>query len=219
MLATIKTTLQLPKGAYRDSVFEKRHIVLHHTAGYNAAGALATWKRSQSRDGTAFIVDRDGSIYQTFDPRYWAVHIYRHDSGENPDFYTLEKVSIGIEIVNLGPLSRGTGSKNKDGLYTYTGKKYCTLSDTQLYVAEEWKGHKYWHAYTNAQYDAVRLLLRELERDFQIPMLAAPLGDRLAVWDTKALLGYRGITSHCNYRKDKTDLSPAWEWKRAGLHE
>ncbi|MBE0645670.1 MAG: N-acetylmuramoyl-L-alanine amidase [Bacteroidetes bacterium] len=219
MLATINTNLQLPKGAYREAVFEKRHIVLHYTAGYNAAGALATWKKTPSRDGTAFIVDRDGQVYQVFDPRFWAVHIYRHQADENPAFYTLEKQSIGIEIVNLGPLTLGTGDKNKSVLYTYTGKKYCTLADTALYVQDTWKGKHYWQAYTNAQYEAVRTLCKELERDFQIPMNAAPLGDRLNVWDVKALTGYRGVTTHCNYRKDKFDVGPAFQWAKAGLHE
>lgn len=217
MLATIKTTLQLPKGAYREVVFPKRHVVLHFTAGYNAGGALATWKRTPSRDGTAFIIDRDGSVYQVFDPRFWAVHIYRHQAGEDAALYELEKQSIGIEIVNLGPLTAGTGSKNKNVLYTYTGKKYCTLEETDRYIARDWKGKAYWQSYTMAQYDSLRVLLAELERDFQIPAKAHPLGERLAVWDTKALLGYRGVTTHCNYRRDKFDVGPAFDWQKAGL--
>jgi N-acetyl-anhydromuramyl-L-alanine amidase AmpD len=210
-------THTLPEGQYRREVHPKRHIVLHFTAGFSAGGALSTWKNTSWRDGTAFVLERDGTIYQAFDPRYWAVHIYRHKSGEPKEFYDFERQSIGIEIVNVGPLHVGKSEGTKDALFTYTNKRHCDLAETDRYVRSSWKGRHYWQSFTYPQYESLRVLLRELERDFQIPVAAQPLGGRLDVWDTAALAGYRGVTTHCNYRKDKYDVGPAFEWEKAGL--
>jgi hypothetical protein len=43
-------------------------LVLHFTAEASAEGAFSSWVADTSRVATAYIVDRDGTIYETFDP-------------------------------------------------------------------------------------------------------------------------------------------------------
>lgn len=217
MLSIIDTSFQLPKGQYREEVHPKRHIVLHYTAGFSVNGALATWKKTPFRDGTAFIIGRDGVIYQVFDPRYWAVHIYRHFKGEDKRLYDFERQSIGIEIVNVAWLDEKGGV-----LHTYTKKPFCKIDETDRYVATpdgkgKWAAKKYWQSYTNEQYAAVEMLIRELSRDFQIPLNVPPPAGRIDPWTLEQLAGYTGVTTHCNYRKDKFDVGPAWDWERIGF--
>lgn len=216
MIDTLKFTAA--PGTFRDKIFEKKQICLHFTAGSTAAGCAASFRKSGA--GTAYIIDRDGKIYQWFDPRYWDSHIYRHKDGEDKRLYELEKATIGIEVVNIAYLVLGKGEKDKDVLYTYTKKPFCKLSDTDKYVQTTYRGQHYWQTFTEGQYAALRYLLPLLRDQFMIDFQApAPKGyPRLNAWDLDTLMGYRGLTTHANYRSDKYDIGPAFDWTRIGVY-
>jgi hypothetical protein len=69
-----------------------------------------------------------------------------------------------------------------------------------------YKGHKYYHAYTDAQIESVRQLLVYWGDLYGIS-LDYKASD---MWDvsTNALKGVPGVYTHNSYRKDKTDISP-----------
>jgi N-acetyl-anhydromuramyl-L-alanine amidase AmpD len=215
----IDTTTFAAKASHRrEHIYPKTQICLHFTAGSSARGCYAAFQRN--KNGTAFILDRDGKIYQYFDPRFWNVHLYRHKRYEPAGYYDLEKAAVGIEIVNLGPLK-----KDGDILRTYYGGKYCDVEDVELYWDEgkPWKGYQYWQNYTFAQYSSLNWLLNELEDQFAIPRVSDPLepapndksggARRIAKWHLDELLSYKGITTHANYRNDKFDVGPAFQWQ------
>jgi N-acetyl-anhydromuramyl-L-alanine amidase AmpD len=106
--------LPLSEDQYVKQKTAKTHIILHHTAGSTAAGAMAGWKATPQKIATSFIIDRDGSTFEAFSPDYWASHL-----GVKGHSW-LEKCSIGIEIVAWGHLTQ----KVKGGRYlSYTGKE------------------------------------------------------------------------------------------------
>lgn len=203
-----------PAEKWKKQRHEKKHICLHYTAGYTATRAYTAM--DQKGGFTAFIVDTNGEIYQLFDPAGWDTHIYRHKPGENPAFYQHEKESIGIEIVNLGWVYP---SKNKPNqLLTYTDKPYCTLDEREKYVVTTpYKKHSYWTVFSQRQYDSVEWLVGVLSKEFMIPLHTAMPGDRIEKWDTDVLTGWRGITTHVNYRSDKYDIGAGFNWETIGL--
>ena len=79
-----------------------KYIILHSTETGHPADAqrvVTSWNRKGLRHpGAQFVVDRDGTIYNTVDPTYATVHVnqYKTLSGVNNDN------SIGIEIVHTG---------------------------------------------------------------------------------------------------------------------
>jgi len=213
MINTVKH--RAAEEAYRKQAQLKTQIVLHYTAGYNANGCAASFRKSGA--GTAYILDVDGTIYEWFSPEFWDSHLFRHKAGESPLLYALEKCTIGIEIANLGPLHLGKGVSDKNVLYTYTNKKYCTLDDKEKYVQSEYKKQYFWASYTEGQYAALRTLLPMLSERFGINLLADPLGPRLDFWPLEKMIHYNGVTTHVNYRRDKYDVGPAFDWSRVGL--
>lgn len=79
-----------------------KHIILHSTETARAADAkrvIRSWNnRGLRHPGAQYVVDRDGTIYQTVDPAYATVHvnINRTRRGVNNDN------SVGIEMVRTG---------------------------------------------------------------------------------------------------------------------
>lgn len=211
-------TLALPKGEYYNETTTKRQICLHFTAGHTAKGAYNTFLTGKGRVGTAFAVDRDGSVYQLFDPNCWALHLYRHKKGEDPKLYSIERMTIGIEIVNIGPLVLGKGEEDKNILYAWTKKPYCTLDDVEMYHQQTYRNMHYWAAFTPAQYVAVRDLVFDLSSSFNIPIMGDTPGPALEYWSLDKMYAFYGLTNHGNYRRDKYDIGPGFDWKRIGVN-
>lgn len=212
-------THALDESEYYKQSFPKKQIVLHFTAGYSVPGAVSSFKRNKSRTATAFAIERNGTVFQLFDPRYWALHLYRHKAGdpEGKEKYDLERGTIGIEIVNIGPLDLGKTDKDKNTLYTYTKKPYCSLDETSRYHQGTYRGKHFWQTYTHEQYESLSELLSMLYENFGIEPKSDPLAGALDYWPIEKMLEYNGVTTHGNYRRDKYDVGPAFEWARIGL--
>jgi N-acetyl-anhydromuramyl-L-alanine amidase AmpD len=180
----------------------KNLIVIHFTAGQSARSAFDTWRSDPRRIATAYIVDLDGTIYETFDPRYWASHL---GIKGGPDH---DKRSIGIEIANVGPLTR---SDDKKSLTWWVGQAFCTLEQTTRYRQSPYRGHDYYAAFPDAQMTAVRGLVGYLQDRFSIAKELPPLARRDEFDDT-FFASFRGVATHANFRKDKFDIGPAFSW-------
>jgi hypothetical protein len=117
----------------RGGIFWRREpvkfIVMHSTETARPADArrvIKSWNgRGMSHPGSQYVVDRDGTIYQTVDPDLGTVHvdIFRTRYGVNNDN------SIGIEIVRAG--KQKYTSKQKQALtrlVCYLQGRYCVAN-------------------------------------------------------------------------------------------
>src|SRR5262249_3518708 len=89
---TINRTLALPADQYYQETTKKDLIVLHFRAGTTAASAVSAWKSTTEHVATAYVIDIDGTVFETFPPSAWAYHL--GIKGGTP----IERRSIGIEI-------------------------------------------------------------------------------------------------------------------------
>lgn len=201
-----KTKYALPATDYFDEIQNKDLIELHFTAGSTAVGAFATFRNDPDKVATAFLVDIDSAAYELFHPGKWAYHLGMKK--DNPGFIH-DKRSIGIEIVNPGPLTRAG-----EWLKTWYGAGWCKIAETSKYVqVPTWRGYNYYATFTDGQYQTVIELTRELSSDFGIPRVIPPPEKRMQ-FDVPFFSKWKGIAGHQNFRLDKCDPGPAWDWDR-----
>lgn len=187
---------------YNKAVYDKKQIVLHHTASGNGVnGDINWWLKDKKRIGTCIIIARDGTIHQVFSSKYWAYHL-----GENgKDHVSLglryrrnDMESIGIEIDSWGGLK-----KKGDDWVSYTGT-VVPKENVQEYP-DEFRGYKAFEKYTPEQIESVRQLLVFWNERYDIP-----LSYDEHIWDINraALSGKPGVYTHVSYRSDKSDCHP-----------
>ena len=189
----------LPKTEYYSREHKKEQIYLHHTVSRTAASARNWWVQDGIHVATAYIVDKDGTIYENFDPKYWSYHL---KVGKD-----IEKKSIGIEIVNEGWLTEKHGT-----YYWFDGT--AIYRDQVITLEEEWRDQLYFAAYTKEQVKSAAILTKFLTYNFDIPLNF--IGNLNYDKDTKN--NFKGILSHCNVRENKTDISPAFPMKEFMEH-
>ena len=193
---------RLDSNQYNHEEHPKRQIYLHHTAGGPSAVNVAKFFNSQQgKVATAFIIGANGTIVQCFSSKNWAYHLGLKEDVfiENKVGYqSLDKISIGIEICNYGPLTKRNGY-----YYNYLNAR---VDYTEVeFLATKYKGHIYWQKYTDAQIESTRQLLVYLCDTYKIPRdYYASIFDI----DKRALQGERGIFTHNSVRKDKSDIYP-----------
>ena len=78
MAPRIDRSLRMPKGEFFPAIPDKSGIALHQTVGGSAFSTFEWWMEDQAENGmrrmvgTAYIIDRDGTIHEVFDPAGWA---------------------------------------------------------------------------------------------------------------------------------------------------
>jgi N-acetyl-anhydromuramyl-L-alanine amidase AmpD len=183
----------------------KDKIVLHFTAGvlHGDIGALTT----DQHVSVAYVVARSGETYELFDPKYWSYHLGRGATGGNK---AGSASSIGVEISNFGPLEL---DEEKGILKTWSDKDYCSIDQTDeyVYVAEGFRGKHYFATFTDEQYRTVDSLITNLCRKFNILRKLPSKSDREIKFTSAP---GEGIWSHQNFRADKHDMGPAFDWSR-----
>lgn len=210
----VKKINQIPlkDSQYVKEATKKLQIVLHHTAG-NSSGpsTIRMWDNDdRGRIATCVTISGkglsrdtyDGEICQAFASKFWAYHL-----GIKPDVFrangvkyqNLDKISIGIEICNWGPLT------NKNGKYfNYVNRE--VPADQVCELSVPYKGHKYYHRYTDAQIQSVKELLVYWNNLWNIPIKY----NEEDMWKVSknALSAVPGVYSHNSYRRDKSDIYP-----------
>lgn len=202
---------RLPANKFFSEVTPKDLIMLHFTAGSTASGAIASWKSQTIKIGTPYILDLDGTVYEVFDPKGWAYHL--GVTGPKAQNHKHDKRSVAIEVVNFGPL------KLKNGfLYSWPdnyNNLYCAITDKDKYVKSSYRGFDYFAAFPQVQKDALVELVKKISSDFNIPITLPP-ADKLDKFDLDFFDNWKGVASHQNFRPDKFDIGPAWDWKLLG---
>jgi len=183
-------SLEFPKEQYYPIATKKKQICIHHTAsGAGIEGDVNWWKSTPDHVATPFIIARDGTVWQLFDPIYWAHHLGLKTANNT----TLNKGRIGIELDSWGWLKGGK---------SYTGAKVTAITK----YTTPFKGHSEYESYTTNQLASLAALLRYLCAAFDIP--TGYRGDGMFSLNQDALNGVPGIWTHVSYRSDKFDCHP-----------
>lgn len=199
---------------------EKDYIFLHHTAGgNNPYSTIDYWNAdNRGRIGTHFVIggqkidngdsEYDGIVLKCIPDEYFAFHL-GGKTKHGIDSY-MHQHSIGIEICNFGWLQEKNGA-----FYTYVGTR---ADDDQIVdLGYDFRGYRYWHKYSNAQINSTYFLLKHLSKRFDIDL---EIGLKEWILNDKDAFGYKtdavsgkvkGLLSHTNVRKDKSDIFPQKE--------
>jgi N-acetylmuramoyl-L-alanine amidase len=231
-----------------DDTHDKTGLVLHYTVGELHGDVTTLTQRNEV--SVAFLIGRNGVIYRLWDEAYWS----KHTAGMANATHQIDKKTIAVELTNMGPLNlldgilRNTFYPDNDP----PGDEYCTLAETggyddytesalyRYYTSDgvdfengddqTYRGHRYFSSFTDAQYDAVKALIRYVSHAHGIPPVflrvdeapapaagskKARLGRYEAFADDAAAAAYVGVSSHVNWRTDgKWDIGPTFDWKR-----
>jgi len=195
------------KSYYYEEETLKKRIVLHHTAGY-LKGDITTLTTHDNHVSVPFVIARNGTIYNLFPSKYWSYHLGRSAIGGNT---VMSKSSVAIEVSNIGQLKLNNGK-----LYDYYGNIYCDESENQYYIKLDtpWRGEHYFATYTEEQYLSIIKLLQFLKGRYNIPPDFLPEEQRLITLTETQLKTFSGILSHVSFRKDKSDMSPAFDYSK-----
>jgi hypothetical protein len=196
----------------------KKYVVWHGTTGRTSAtpsngqpgratSTIDAWNSTPERIGTPWLVDRDGTIFKTFDDREWIAHLGIKNTQQKYD-----KASVGIEIANEVDLQMSNGK-----LYAF-GKILPSTKYVGQHFEKPWRGGKYWAKLDEVQVDACIELTLDICNRFSIdPVFYYPSTD----FDFPKCFEEATILCHSNCRKDKTDLIlEDWVWdkiKAAGI--
>jgi len=210
------TKKYLDKDEYLHGPTIKKYLFLHHTAGWNNPhNTVSAWNRDKrGRIATQFVLGGksikngdatwDGTIVECFPDTGYAYHLGKNGSKK------LHPHSVGIEICNFGQL------KEKDGkYYNYVDRE--VPEDQVCDLGYEFRGYRYWHAYTEAQIEALRGLILEIKSRHPQIDITKGLKAWLEVEEPKDAFDFKddayygkveGMLTHTNTRKDKFDCSP-----------
>jgi len=202
----------LRESQYIKEVTEKKQIVLHHTAGGSSGvGTIKMWDNDdRGRIATCVTISgkglskdtSDGEICQAFSSKYWGYHLgLKQDifKAKGVPYRALDKHAIGIEVCSWGPLDNVNGK-----FYNYVDREIPADQVTELETP--YKGHKYYHRYTDAQIESVKQLLMYWRDIYGIDLTYRE--EDMWTISTRALQGEVGVYTHNSYRKDKSDIHP-----------
>lgn len=198
---------------------EPRGFFIHHTAGWsNPYNTINSWNRDKrGRVATQYCIggsdirgreSKDGVVVECFPDNYLGWHLGKVGK------FAISKFSGGVELNNFGYLKEEGGK-----LYNYVGREV-----TEEYVCDlgyEFRGYRYWHAYTEKQIESLRLLIIHLKRIYPkmdlengIPKLLKEGMHPKDAFEFNEDAYYArqfGLWSHTSVRKDKFDCFPQKE--------
>jgi hypothetical protein len=191
---------------YFKEAYDKRQIVLHHSAGWdNARLMFDIWKRDLAKHvATAVGVTDSGEVIRGYDEAFWAVHIGAYDIGL-PNFMQLETQSIGIEICNFGALET-RNNQHFTWINDFGKRGVGTTLPADKVIELNYKGYKFYEVYTDAEIESTRRWIMLNAIRFDIPLTY----NEADFWQVspKAQRGEAGLFTHNSYVSWKTDISP-----------
>ena len=202
----------LPKGEYVNGPVNNEYIFLHHTAGHaDPYRCIDHWGRdSRGRIATEFVLggidhrnnndENDGVMVQAFPTGAQGWHLGKTGSG------FMNRHSVGLEICSMGYLTHN----NK----TYVNST-CKEEQVQI-LSEPFNSYTKWHSYSDAQIKATEKWIKYIgERD----QIDVRLGLKQFIQKHGPTKGFgfqldahlgkvKGLLTHTNVRKDKSDCYP-----------
>jgi len=203
----------LPVGEYKQGPTNKEYVFIHHTAGWhNPYNCIDSWGRdSRGAVATEFVLGGqsvkgndtkyDGEMVQAFPEGSYGWHLGKNGSQH------MHTHSVAIEVCNFGYI--------KDGK-TYAGTR---VADDQIVtLSQPFRGYKDWHRYSDKQIESLhKWILWTSERDGidvrkGLPDLIRKIGVSAFEFQDDAYYGrVKGLWTHTNTRKDKSDMFPQQE--------
>jgi N-acetyl-anhydromuramyl-L-alanine amidase AmpD len=201
---SIKDKSLEPKDYWKE-LYHKNLIMLHYTTGHSFQSAYDTFL-GKGRVATPFVVETDGTIYRLYDERYWSYHIgIKGKDGEN---YFHDKRSIGIEIVNIGPVWYVNGKWVDYYKLAKLGGRTYSESEIDIAKNRDADGNaKFPDVQTAAVCNLVNWLLTKYDISRKIPA-------DFTSFQLPALKRFEGIVTHQMYRRDKYDTGPTYPYKK-----
>ena len=191
------TTYALDLTDYFNENHTKTQIVLHLNCNVPSAYyTIQYWRNLVGRVGAAFVISgefqapyrstKDGQIFKAFDESKWA---YNTGAGDDVD----QRI-IAIEICNWGPLY-----KYGDKYYAQSAINQEILHPEVYDLGYEFRGVRYWHKITPAQWRSVKLLLGALSRKYEID-ISNNYDETWSNYDPKVVKGIKkGVFAHTNF--------------------
>jgi hypothetical protein len=203
----------LPVGEYKEGPTNKEYVFIHHTAGWNNPyKCIDSWGRdSRGAVATEFVLGGqsvkgndnkyDGEVVQSFPEGSYGWHLGKNGSQH------MHTHSVAIEVCNFGYV--------KDGK-TYAGTR---VADDQIVtLSQPFRGYKDWNRYSDKQIESLhKWILWISERDCidvrkGLPDLIRKVGVSAFEFQDDAYYGrVKGLWTHTNTRKDKSDMFPQQE--------
>ncbi|MGE0548758.1 MAG: N-acetylmuramoyl-L-alanine amidase [Kofleriaceae bacterium] len=167
-----------------------KQFVIHHD-GCSSSDMCFSVLQNERGLSCHFLIDNDGTIYQTIDLAFAAYHAAEWNFG-----------SIGVELCNRGDAKKEPG-------YYQDGKK----GPKRDHKACKINGHTFLaFDYTREQYDAMYRLSRALTRILpNIPAEYPQTSPGIQSWDTMptdASFGFSGFIGHYHLTAQKWDPGP-----------
>ena len=188
MIKIDRKKYKLNETNYVKEVFEKNRIIVGNSFSDDMS-FINGWKKrcgGQYKKTSAFSIDKDGVIYQHYDPKYYSEFIY----GDS-----INQTSIPITLINEGWLTQ-----IGDEFYNLRNIKY-----TGDVINKYWRGYDFWSTYTDEQYSSLRELLLHLMKKFDIYEKVVSHNTKLNVPEK-----FNGMVTRSNFSKLHTDLSPTF---------
>jgi len=202
----------LKKGQYFADLTTKKFVVWHGTAGRTAhtpvsgrPGKATTsidgWNNNADRVGAPWLVDRDGTVFETFNDSGWIYHL-----GLKGTKGAYDKQSVAIEFANEGPLDL-----DGDRLYAFGMNTPNTVYNGP-FITHDWRGFNFFAQLDEPQVDAgIELSLDICKRHKIEPVFYYPS----TTYDFPRCFQVATIICHSNCRTDKTDLClPQWVYEK-----
>ena len=190
---------------------------IHHTAGWdNPYNTVTSWNTdTRGRVATQYVIggsnvtgkksSYDGVVVEAFPNNYLGWHLGKVGN------FDISKYSGGVELTNFGYLT-----KKGDKYYTYVNTE--VNAELVCDLGYKFRGHQYWHKYTDNQIESLRLLLLHLLDIYPKIDLVNGLPKLLKSgvapadafeFNTDAYNAKQfGLWTHTNVRKDKFDCFP-----------
>jgi peptidoglycan hydrolase-like protein with peptidoglycan-binding domain len=210
----------LPSGEYLNKIGPLEYCFLHHTAGWHDPyKVIDQWGRdSRGRIATEFVIggqsnkdnsdEYDGIVVQAFPQSGYGWHLGKTGSGH------MNKHSVGIEICSAGYLSDQVNANGDLEYYTWFKSKVDPAQVAKL--EHPFRSKMYYHKYSDKQIEETGKLLKYIAERDEIDMRLGlqqwikKFGAKKAFeFQEDAYYGkVKGLLSHTNVRKDKTDVYP-----------
>lgn len=224
----INLSLPLTLDQYYEAPRVKSLICLHHTVGGSATSTYGYWQGTPERVGTAYQIERDGTIYEHFPATAYAYQFGLRASVltkglvSQDDNLAIERRAIGIELSSEGALIERDGKLyafpwREDRHQKLLGPVDTLVNEGRVvYYGNGWRGWKWFDAYDQPQIEAALALIEYLCARHNIPRQAPPMAEAFGPADVERWIDYQGIIHHAMLRPDKSDLHPAFPWTLLG---
>jgi hypothetical protein len=206
MSVKVDRSLELPTSQYYAEQTPKSGIALHHTASDSAHSVARWWRMDKTQTGltrrvaTAYVIDRDGTVFELFDPAGWAFHLGVR--WPLPQRVAFEQRFIGIEITSVGGLKEHQGK-----LYAYDviAPEFEWPRAKAFECVTPYRGYHWFDRYEPEQLTALGGLVDDLCHRFAIPRVYP---EKPFLYYGDALESFQGVIGHATVREDKSDPAP-----------